>query len=435
MLMNLLVTNSHSPQAYDIVRALRPHAERIVVTMEGENRIKARLSPSANSRLIDQRYYTPAPIQDWLAGNVQAENTEGEEAYIQRLLEICEKEKITAIYPSWDPNVYVLSKNLPRFKGVGVVIPIPDYQVTINAVDKHRTVQMAREVGVPCPRTYLYDRQLDLKMIVEREGFPLVIKPRFTSGGRGMAIVRNYSELSTNLDKISEKHQNPLIQEYIPGGDVSSVQFVLDQNGETKFVFYKKRVRKLRLTARFTTVSESSMVEPYVTKLIELLKRIGWWGAGGIETILDPRDGVHKLMEINPRYPPQIWNRLELGINEPLMCLKIAQGESIEAIQGYLPGVLFVSPIDDIQLLALETIDRLAYNFRISVQRKPPLDSFSAPPSVPRLIKNYMQTYCGGQQKILDPYFKYFYRDPLVSALWWLQFASWLAGGLKRVGR
>ena len=433
--MNLLVTNSHSPQAYDIVRALRPYADRIVVTMEGDSRIKARLSPSANSRLIDQRYYTPAPIQDWLAGDVTPENTEGEEAYIQRLLQICEKEKITVIYPSWDPHVYVLSKNLPRFSSVGVVIPVPDYRITINAIDKHRTFQMAGEVGVPCPRTYLYDHQLDLESVVEREGFPLVIKPRFTSGGRGMAIVRNHDELLANLAGISEKHKKPLIQEYIPGGDVSSVQFVLDRDGETKFVFYKKRVRKLRLTARFCTVSESSMIEPYVTNLVKLLRRVGWWGAGGIETIRDPRDGIHKLMEINPRYPPQIWNRMELGINEPLMCLKIARGEPVEPIPDYQLGVLFVSPIDDIQLLALEMIDRLAYKFRTDLKGHPPLDSFSAPPSIPKLIKSYMHTYSGGQQKILDPYFRHFFRDPLVSTIWWLQFASWLAGGLKKVGR
>ena len=433
--MNLLVTNSHSPQAYDIVRALRPYADKIVVTMEGDSRIKARLSPSANSRLVDQRYYTPAPIQDWLAGNVQAENTEAEEAYIQRLLQICDQEKITALYPSWDPHVYVLSKNLQRFKSAGVVIPIPDYQITINTVDKHRTFQMAQEVGVPCPRTYLYDQNLDLNMVVAREGFPLVIKPRFTSGGRGMAIVRNQSELLTNLANISEKHKNPLIQEYIPGGDVSSVQFVLDQGGDAKFVFYKKRVRKLRVGARFCTVSESSMIEPYVANLIKLLQRIGWWGAGGIETIIDPRDGIHKLMEINPRYPPQIWNRMELGINEPLMCLNIAQGKPVEAINDYLVGVLFVSPVDDIQLLVLEVIDRLVYNFRTRVKGDQPLDSFSAPPSLPKLISNYARTYSGDRQKILDPYLKYFYKDPLVSAIWWLQFASWLAGGLKKVGR
>ncbi len=238
------------------------------------------------------------------------------------------------------------------------LFPSPITRSVLNAVDKYRTVQLAGEVGVPCPRSYLYDDNLELDSVVEREGFPLVIKPRFTSGGRGMAIVKNLSELKLHLAKISETHKNPLIQEYVPGGDVSSVQFVLDRNGEARFVFHKKRVRKLRLTARFCTVSESAMIEPYVTKLIELLRRVGWWGACGIETMLDPRDGMHKFMEINPRYPPQIWNRMELGINEPLMCLKIAQGEPVETIKGYPPGVLFVSPIDDIQLLALEMIDR-----------------------------------------------------------------------------
>ena len=31
--MNLLVTNTRATQAYAIIRALRPHAEKIVVTM------------------------------------------------------------------------------------------------------------------------------------------------------------------------------------------------------------------------------------------------------------------------------------------------------------------------------------------------------------------------------------------------------------------
>jgi hypothetical protein len=115
--------------------------------------------------------------------------------------------------------------------------------------------------------------------------------------------------------------------------------------------------------------------------------------------------------------------------------MRIARGEPVETIKDYPLGVLFVSPIDDIQLLALEMIDRLAYNFRTKVQGKPQLDSFSAPPPFLKLINSYLQTYTCGQQKILDPYFRYFFKDPLVSILWSLQFASWLAGGLKTVGR
>jgi hypothetical protein len=42
--MNLPVTNTRNAQAYAIIRALRPYAEKIVATMEGENRLAARLS-------------------------------------------------------------------------------------------------------------------------------------------------------------------------------------------------------------------------------------------------------------------------------------------------------------------------------------------------------------------------------------------------------
>jgi hypothetical protein len=51
--MNLLVTNTRNTQAYIIIRALRPYAKKIVVTMYGKNRLEARLSHAANSRLVD----------------------------------------------------------------------------------------------------------------------------------------------------------------------------------------------------------------------------------------------------------------------------------------------------------------------------------------------------------------------------------------------
>ena len=63
--------------------------------------------------------------------------------------------------------------------------------------------------------------------------------------------------------------------------------------------------------------------------------------------IRDPRDGVDKLMEVNPRFPRQLWNRTELGINEPLMCVQLARGEPVTPVDGYPEGVLFVSPIED----------------------------------------------------------------------------------------
>src|SRR4026209_2717069 len=137
--MNLLVTNTRNAQAYGIIRALRPYAAKIVATMEGDNRFVARLSHAANSRLVDKRYYVPSPAQDWRAGRIQRENTAREEAYIQAILRICEREQIDTVFPSFDPHVYVLSKNIERFKEIGVLIPIPDYDSVVACLDKFRT--------------------------------------------------------------------------------------------------------------------------------------------------------------------------------------------------------------------------------------------------------------------------------------------------------
>src|SRR5262249_49855735 len=161
-------------------------------------------------------------------------------------------------------HIYVFSKNLERFKRLSVVIPIPDYETMSTALDKHRAILAAQAVGFPCPRTYLYDEHLDLKSVAQKEGFPLVIKPRFTTGSRGLAIVNDYQELLRRLGKVVASHGNPMIQEFIPGGKVEHVHFVADRGAQLSFAFHKRRSRLFRATARLGAVSESAPPDPFV---------------------------------------------------------------------------------------------------------------------------------------------------------------------------
>jgi biotin carboxylase len=434
--MNLLVTNTYNPQCYAIITALRPYAQKIVATMEGGNRFSARLSQAANSRFVDRRYRVPSPIEDWQAGNLRRENTEREEAFIQAVVKICRVEKIDVIFPSWDPYVYIFSKNKALFEAMGIVIPVPDYETTLMALDKYRSIQAAREVGFPCPRTYLYECQDDLRRIADKERFPLVIKARVGSGGRGVAIVKDYPELLETLPAIVEKHGNPMIQEYIPGRQRVSFPVVLDRNGDLKFAFDKKIVRNFRVTTRFGAVEESVFPDPQILKNArKLLKKLGWWGSVSVSTLRDPRDGLCKLIEINPRFSRNMWHRTELGVNEPWMCIKIAKREPVDAPKEYPEGTLLVCPIEDIQLLTLQLIDLMIYKFRTRVLKNAPVDRFSAPKSMPEQIRSFMRTYLGGQKKVFDPHFRYFFRDPIVSILWWLRFSTWVIGALKHAGR
>jgi biotin carboxylase len=432
--MNLLVTNSHTPQAYAIVRALRPHARRIVATFEGD-RFSARFSPGANSRLVDRSYRVPSPISDWWQGRIFSENTALEEDYLTAILKICERERVDVIYPSWDPYVYVLSKNRPRLASHGITVPVPDLDTVLTALDKYRTVEAGRSVGFPCPDTVLHTPNLRLDDVTQRLGFPLVIKPRFTSGGHGMALVRDHGELEATLPRVIAKHGHPMLQEYIPGGQRDSAQFVMARDGTVVFAFHKLRQRTFRRTARFGTVSESAAPDARLLQSSKLLGHLGWWGALGIETIHDSRDGLNKLMEINPRFPRQLWNRVELGINEPLMCLRIARGEPVEPAATYPTGVLFVSPVEDAQLALFQLADLVLYKGRSLLGASPALDPMSPPPSLRSLAQSFRRTYFTRRRRVWDPYFRHFFEDPITSTLWWLQFSTWLAGAWRQLGR
>jgi len=433
--MNLLVTNTRTTQAFHITRALRPYAQKIVVTMYGTNRLVARLSHAANSRLVDKRYYVPSPVEDWQAGNIQKQNTEREEAYIQAVLRICEEEKIDTIFPSYDPQVYVFSKNKERFERMGVLIPIPDYETVITPLDKYRTIRAAQEVGFPCPRTYLPESEDDLKRIAEELGFPLVIKPRFTSGGRGTKMVEDFPELSEKTAVVAKNQGMPMIQEFIPGKEKQQFYLLLDKRGERKVAFCPKTHRiYLRIHRNSSAASESSVPHPYVMHAEKLVRKLGWWGGITVQTKIDFRDGIPKLMEINPRLGHHLWYMTELGINEPLMCLKIVQGEEVQAIEEYPVGKMFLSPVEDLLGMGYWLLDMMSYKFRTGLLGRKPIDPLNDPMTLKEMIQSYKQTYFNGNEKVFDPYFRYFFQDPSVSLLWWSKYCWQVLTATKHLG-
>jgi len=433
--MNILVTNTRNAQAYTIIRALRPHANKIVATMEGDHRLSAWFSHAARSRLVDSRYFTPSPAADWRAGRIQRENTAKEEKYIQTVLRICEVEKIDTIFPSFDPHVYVFSKSKDRFERLGILIPVPDYETVLIPLDKYRTIQAAQEVEFPCPKTYLADSEEDLKTISEKLGFPLVIKPRFTAAGRGTEMIMDLQELLKRA-QVATDSSSHMIQEYIPGKEEGDLIIVLDTNGVLKMTFADKKIRYLyRLHQNFPTVWESFGAHPYTMLAVKLIQKIGWQGSATVQVKIDARDRVPKLMEINPRLGYGLWLRVAAGINEPLMCIKIAKREDVEAAKDFPAGTMFLCPVEDLLALGGKLVDRLVYTFRINVRGRAPVDPLNPPPSLKELMKSYKQTYFNRRRKMYNLYFTHIFQDPLASVIWWLQALTSLLRVAKDLGK
>ena len=434
--MNILVTNTRNSQAYSIVRALRPHAKKIVATMEGDNRASAWLSHAARSRLVDKRYFTPSPASDWRAGRVQKENTEKEENYLQVVLRICEQEKIDTIFPSFDPHVYVFAKNKERFEKRGILIPVPDYETVITPLDKYRTIRAAEESGFPCPRTFLPGNEENIKRVAEELGFPLILKRRFTAASRGMFLVKDLTELSDKARFLEENSGNVLVQEFIPSSFVDDISITLNKNAEPIMLFCRDTFCH---SGRFHQIYALAQPDAhaYTKEAARMIQKLGWFGGITVQTRIDSRDNTPKLMEINPRIGSGLWRRITVGINEPLMILKIAKGEEVEPIRHYPVGTVFADPIEHGVHFVVALVDWVIYNIRTRLLRKAPLDSHRPAMSLGGLFQSIRKTYFSGEKRVYSPYTKYFFRDPLASLIWWMQFIIhwWIRNLPRELGR
>jgi hypothetical protein len=140
-------------------------------------------------------------------------------------------------------------------------------------------------------------------------------------------------------------------------------------------------------------------------------------------------------MEINPRMGNGLWYRVAVGINEPLMCIKMAKGEAVEAVKACPAGTLLLDPVEDLLGLGLKLLDLVAYKFRVNLLGREPIDPLNAPPSVKELIRSYQETYFSRKRKVYDFYFASSFSDPLVSMIWWLQTLPALWRVTKELGK
>jgi biotin carboxylase len=403
--------------------------------MYGRNPLAARCSPAANSRLVDRRYHVPPVFEDWRAGHIRPTNTEREEAYIQAVLRICEREQIDAIFPSWDPKVYVFSKNKERFERMGVLVPVPDYETVVTPLDKYRTMLAAQAAGFPCPRTFLPESEAELDGIASEIGFPLVIKARFTSGGDGLHLVRDRRELRDRWRAARKRHGAPVVQEYIPGRDKRNSYLVFDKRGQLKVAFCVRTHRLfLRIYRNSSAATESSAAHPFVEHAARLAQSLGWWGSVTVQAKLDPRDGQPKLMEMNPRLGHHLWLRTAIGINEPLMALRIARGEEIDEVTTYSVGTMLLNPVEDFMTLGYSLVDLLWYRLRTKCLGRTPADPYNPPMSLRELARSYARTYLGDHPKVFDPYFRHFPEDPAPSILWWLVYLRQVVRATRHLG-
>lgn len=217
----------------------------------------------------------------------------------------------------------------------------PDAEAFRLAYGKISTMKAALAAGVPIPDSW-FPRDLPgglEEAIAQIRSWPVLVKPSVGVGARGIIWCHNPEEVRRTFPAIEASHGESYLQDFVPpGGMQYKVDMLVDADQQVLagIVYGKTRMYP---PAGGSSVLNFSADRPDILEMSrKMLVQLRWVGFCDFDFVVDPRDNVPKLMEINPRFPECFNMGCSVGIDFPLMIYRMGLGEKIEPIRSYPLG-------------------------------------------------------------------------------------------------
>ncbi len=206
------------------------------------------------------------------------------------------------------------------------------------ALDKPRTLEIARSVGVPVPRTVALADDPDLDRCRDL-AFPVIVKPvrQDVFDFKSMRVER-HEDLAAAVGPYASERHLLLVQEFCPGYGCGVE--ILMHHGEVALAFQHRRVREYPPTGGQSVCCESVPLDPVLyDHAVRLLVAMGWEGVAMVEYRVDPDRGAHQLMEVNGRFWGSIPVATKAGADFPAALVDLATSSAPRSRSGYREGL------------------------------------------------------------------------------------------------
>jgi carbamoyl-phosphate synthase large subunit len=230
-------------------------------------------------------------------------------SFVDRVLEICEKESCRLLFPGLDTELSVLAKAVDRFAQIGTQAIVSSPDVVELSDNKLLTYTTLARHGIHVPHTV--DMAIYLRNQASLPPYPFVLKKR--EGGarsRDVYLMRNAKDLE-NVVFHGVDVSLFVAQEYIEGDEYTCGSINLD--GECKGVIVMRRILRDGDTYKCFAV-KSELIEHEVRKVMAAIKP---YGACNVQLRL--KNDKPYVFEINARCSGTTGARALCGFNEPLM--------------------------------------------------------------------------------------------------------------------
>ena len=268
--------------------------------------------------------------------------------YVAALVELCARERVALVLPLIDPDVPVLAAHRDELDATGARAMVVPAEAAVTVSDKRATADLFADLGIPTAAT----RTAEEARTSADLAFPVFVKPRFGSAGAHAHTAEDREELAFWLERVPE----PVVQEHLPGPEVTSDVLCLDDGRPSAVVSRRRLEVRSGEVAKGVTVHDPE-IDRHCRTIAEAL------GARGPITVqcLLRADGTHAFTEVNARFGGGAPLGFAAGMRSPQWLLAHAAGQPVELPEpGSYEVGLYMTRYDESRFLREEERAALA---------------------------------------------------------------------------
>ena len=277
------------------ILVLEGYCKQCLPFIRGFKKLGCKVSVLCSSRL-DCGYASRLPDHKIL-GTCFVDKPEESEKYI---VELIKTGKFDLVFPSFEFSARILSHNKEELSKYAIIYS-NDADIFDRANDKNEVMTVCMENDIPCPYT-LFGVKTPEDIANSKLKYPIIIKPRRSYGGRGFHPFDNEQELKNYIKEKGIDLRDYVVQERIPADRIGvSCNAFVDRNGDVKSCF--SYVCKHMYPEVGGTSTLNAMIDrpDLVVTCKKLLKKMNVRGVVGVDIMIDSRDDIGKVIEINVR--------------------------------------------------------------------------------------------------------------------------------------
>lgn len=213
--------------------------------------------------------------------------------YLDVILDICKKEKITGVLSLIDPELSLLAENVRKFEAVGTKVIGSSYELCEMALDKFQMYNWLTEHDYKCAKSYMDKDAFYADVEAGKISYPVFVKP--ARGSASIAISKVYDK--ETVDLLFAHDEGLMIQEFLDGQEIGADVYIDLISKKIVSIFTKK---KIKMRAGETDKAVSFKDDKLFALIEKFVSEAGY--VGQIDIDIFEINGKYYISEVNPRF-------------------------------------------------------------------------------------------------------------------------------------